>query len=388
MKSKLTFLIVCLMFMSCQKDVIPEQGVNEETNVSFVSKTMAEKIALNVFNKDPYLQTRADIPVTKQIEESFTMADDEDETYLHVVNYKDGGFVLIAGDMRLEPLLAYSENGYFGENSTSYPEGLLVWLSEIQQQTKYARDNDLEIPDVLQYRWNDLAGLITKGISPDGDEGSICDLYTPNNVRTGPLLTTSWEQGSGYNNALSIMSCATNGHVLAGCVPLAIAQLMKYNQYPSSFQWSLMPDATTSSYTQNLLLDIHQKIGASNLTYNCTSTSVSSSYNTANLLKNQYGYSSASQGSYGSATVKSELLGYHPVLITAAPSSGAGHMWVCDGVHAYDYCANETIWGMLYFHYNWGWGGTSDGWYGTGNFNTGTYNFTSNQKMVYNIRHN
>ena len=95
------------------------------------------------------------------------------------------------------------------------------------------------------------------------------------NIKTEvkPLLTTRWEQGSPYNNNCPTAPSSSN-HCLTGCVATAMAQVMKYYQYPdkgkgnvnywyrgddgqqhnvevdfgkSIYQWDMMKDSYTLS---------------------------------------------------------------------------------------------------------------------------------------------
>ena len=95
------------------------------------------------------------------------------------------------------------------------------------------------------------------------------------NIKTEvkPLLTTRWEQGSPYNNNCPTAPSSSN-HCLTGCIATAMAQVMKYYQYPdkgkgnvnywyrgddgqqhnvevdfgkSTYQWNLIKDSYTIS---------------------------------------------------------------------------------------------------------------------------------------------
>lgn len=95
------------------------------------------------------------------------------------------------------------------------------------------------------------------------------------NIKTEvkPLLTTRWEQGSPYNNNCPTAPSSSD-HCLTGCIATAMAQVMKYYQYPdkgkgnvnywyrgddgqqhnvevdfgkSIYQWDMMKDSYTLS---------------------------------------------------------------------------------------------------------------------------------------------
>ena len=70
--------------------------------------------------------------------------------------------------------------------------------------------------------------------------------------------------------------------------------------------------------------------------------------------------------------LKTELDLRHPIWYTG--SSSVGHSFVCDGYQDADY-----------FHFNWGWGGSSDGYFYIGDLNPSGYNFNEFQYALINI---
>lgn len=54
----------------------------------------------------------------------------------------------------------------------------------------------------------------------------------------GNILSTTWTQESGFNVALPQIS---GQYPPAGCATIAMAQVMKYNEYPTFFNWNSMP---------------------------------------------------------------------------------------------------------------------------------------------------
>lgn len=74
------------------------------------------------------------------------------------------------------------------------------------------------------------------------------------------LLKTHWHQDNPYNNSL-------NADQPLGCVTIAVGQIMKYHNYPTSFNWAAMPneqnyDATrTQTATSRFLKTIHDDLG-------------------------------------------------------------------------------------------------------------------------------
>jgi len=256
--------------------------------------------------------------------------------------------------------------------------------------------SDIQASDAVQSldeknAWSHVQKFIINEVSTSSS-GRVdpIDCYDHTEIYTvGPLLSTTWYQTGAFNDALPYITCSGSSfQVYAGCVPIAMAQLMKYHQYPTSYSWSSMPLTYATTTTANFVKDIHTAIGnvySGQPSYACDGTGVSASANMGNVLKSQFGYSSASWASYNYQTVKSNLSYSRPVLLSG-DNGTTGHMWVCDGYKDVNYYyADCTGVGYLYYHMNWGWGGSSDGWYGFNNFNPAGTNFNSNKKMVYNI---
>ena len=71
--------------------------------------------------------------------------------------------------------------------------------------------------------------------------------------------------------------------------------------------------------------------------------------------------------------LKSELDLSRPIYYKGSDGS-VGHAFVCDGYQGEDY-----------FHFNWGWDGSSDGYFYIGNLNPGFSFFNDDQSVVINI---
>ncbi len=147
-----------------------------------------------------------------------------------------------------------------------------------------------------------------------------------------------------------------------------MAQVMKYHEHPTSYNWSSMPPINGTTTTANFILDIHNAIRNSDIGepyYNCYGTWVSTSVRIDEVLEDEFGYSSsATSSSYNIQTLEDNLDNDMPVILSGFTRDG-GHMWVCDG---YRLTQNRRK-SSLSFHMNWGWGGNYDGYYSYNNFN-------------------
>lgn len=396
MKKLFLLLTISILLVNCTQDEsIPVNTVKEQ-HPNLISTQMANVVSNKFMKRFKGTDTRS---ANTQIKESFPIIKDS-LPIMHVVNYEGGGFVIVSGDNRIEPLLAHSETGYFKEDITNYPEGLKHWINHISQTISYIRENDIELPSELEAYWNQYLSeedIDSRAIKPVDTCQEIEDGLWDETV--GPLLATQWHQNYPFNEQMPLVPNDEGNlvHAPVGCVPIAIAQILKYHNYPTNYQWSSMPlnEYECNQALWTLFNDIHSRIGAENITYKWDGTSVPTDYNKGNLFKNNFGYSSAIQADYNFSTVRQEIFTYNrPVIITGKDNDiDSGHAWVCDGanewwtcIRAEDEDENDITFSYLQFHMNWGWGGYCDGWFSYGNFNPTGYQFTENLKMVYQIK--
>ena len=300
---------------------------------------------------------------------------------LYVFNQTYGGYVVVSGDDCAAPLLGYSDSGNFDVNNL--PPQLQWWLDFYSREIEYAAGHGME------YR----------NISTRSDMAPI-----------SPMLSTRWDQGSPYNDdcpSLNGSNCVT------GCVATAMAQTMKYHNYPQTgsgqnsyswnnqtlsmnfsnvnFDWSNMTDTYGSASTQKEIDAVAQLMYACGISVNMdytASESGASAFSVGPALYQYFGYSSAmvmpSRAFFSSSDwnnlIYNQLAAGMPVLYGGQSDEG-GHEFVCDG-----YSSDG------YFHFNWGWSGMSDGYYllsaldpmtqGIGG-STGGFNY--NQSVVLNV---
>lgn len=283
------------------------------------------------------------------------------------------GFVIVAGDDRINPILGYSDEGYFDEAKA--PSNMKNWLDEYAQQIALL---------------DKVAGI----------EGAIAAPKTRDVIDTrnsiAPLITTKWDQATPYWNECPQFMNSDNeedGYELAytGCVATSMSQLMKFYNYPEqttqvipSYSFTYSDGNYNYSTVQMEELPIttfdwaHMKdtyTGAEDEVY--TSAVAHLMYYVGCAVKSQYGVSSTGAYTddipngfalfgYGSKLayrndytqdvwdeiVYQELAAGRPMIYNGTAGSGGGHSFVCDG---YEY--------GNYFHINWGWSGMGNGYF-------------------------
>lgn len=116
----------------------------------------------------------------------------------------NGGFVIVADDDRIEPVLAYSEADDFNPNFM--PEAMQVMLLGYEQQLAKMKKG---------------APLVRKAAA------------AANRPAIVPLIKTTWHQYLPLNYYCPFDENAGR-NTMVGCVAIALAQLMYYYQYPKS----------------------------------------------------------------------------------------------------------------------------------------------------------
>ena len=97
-------------------DDVEKTIVNDEF---LISKTIAENIANDLFlvntegNSSDRVSKRSTLKNQKKMKSILEVPDKDKKTAFFIINYDSGGFVILAGDKRSEPILAFSETNHF-----------------------------------------------------------------------------------------------------------------------------------------------------------------------------------------------------------------------------------------------------------------------------------
>lgn len=143
------------------------------------------------------------------------------------------------------------------------------------------------------------------------------------------LIKSIWQQNDPYNQSFGPVN-DTVPHAAVGCVPLAIGQIMRYFQFPNSFDWSDMPLDSATITTSNFLYNIARQVDAKFLP-NSTTTD----YRNAKALLDKYGYKTSDFMSYNKYS-RLPSIGFMRAKITIKDIykyifSGDSHAWVIGG---------------------------------------------------------
>ena len=318
----------------------------------------------------------------------------EGDTLFYVFNV-GGGFAIVAADDAVKPILGYSPDGHF--DPQNIPDNCRAWLQGYADQIAYVRTQESARSVSVEAEWNALLS----------EDAASSALAPKSGTSVGPLLTTKWDQGTYYNSLCPENTNHYSGHVWAGCVATAMAQIINYWEYPAhgygthsyhlnnygqqsadfantTYQYSLMPDSldwNTPANQVNAVATLMHDCGvAVSMNYGANESGAYHyaaraafinhfGYNAQTAVRN-YGYSTSSgypqlweesvilEDSVWKRLLKEELDAGRPVYYSGSQnlSGSVGHAFVCDGYDA------DSL-----FHFNWGWSGAYNGYFVVGN---------------------
>lgn len=269
----------------------------------------------------------------------------------YVFNNDAGGFVIIAGDDAVTPVLGYTSTGSF--DAENLPDGLKDLLKSYERQIAALGDN---------YAANQTA-------TRAGFTGEKL------------LNTAKWNQGNPFNKY-------TPNNYVTGCVATAGAIVMKHHGYPAKgtgshsytcngktltanfehdYDWASMPakyDGTNDAAFDGVARLMADLGVAVEMQY---AKNGSGAYigNMISALQKYFGYSKLTylasiddmEAEAWNAKLRGEIDANRPILYSASDASAGGHSFIIDGYK------DES------FSVNWGWGGYCNGFYQIGALN-------------------
>jgi len=378
---------VITLLISCQQEEQNVEQLESDSKPYLVEEELAREIALNVLKneKNNHLDKDIDLEVTP-------LMDINDEPYLYIINHtgdRENSFTIIAGDKRLEPVLAYGDNEFDLQN---IPDQLEYWLENYTSQIDYFRreNTSISLEEVKTFEKK------AKSISSDGKLGKS------GSELVRPLLSSKWGQGCTYNSLLAKQEdigdgCNNSlpcGRAYTGCVATCLSQVVNYYKSMDGFDYSLLRYSYLDTDAGTLQGDevgrLMKEVGEiMSMEYTCNVSLAYSSDMLRSHVREALGFDAplkrASFRTMDLEEILSEMKAKNPVVISGKDYKDgrrAGHLWVLDGFVRYFQDHGDT----LYFHFNLGWDGRSNGWYLYNDFKLGNYDFNQYVKVYYNFR--
>lgn len=337
MKRLIQFQFMLVLLLVCGQATIQAKRI---------SQWQAQQQAYSFWGKQMPMKAKAKSRVVSTASLS-TLGNDS----YYVFNNDAGGFVIIAGDDAVAPVLGYTSTGAFDANNL--PEGLKDLLKSYEQQ---------------------IAAL---GKNYKANTTSTRAEFTGEKL----LKTAKWNQGAPFNKY-------TPNNYVTGCVATAGAIVMKHHGYPAKgvgshsytwngqnltasfehdYDWANMPVRYTGDNdaafdgVARLMSDLGIAV---NMQY-ANGGSASALEDLVTALKKYFGYSKYARhlkiedlgAEAWNGRLRAEIDANRPVLYAASDANVGGHSFVIDGYK------DES------FSVNWGWGGYCDGFYRVGALN-------------------
>lgn len=293
------------------------------------------------------------------------------DTLMYIVNFEDNqGFALVPKNEKAPELLAIADSGsYNGEDTDNVGFNMYVdyVLSDLERLNNVQPNGQVIVP-------------IT--------EWELLELSDTTFV--APKLRTKWHQNSPFNKNCFVFGLPSGTSCPAGCVAIAMAQIMAYHRYPETINIThrnnqapipLMWDVWEENYnydTIRLPMFIREIGALVDMQY----APNNSSSQTARAIAafSSLGYNVGSYTQFGRDVILLSLDDDCPLMIRGTHNVyNAGHSWVTDGYMVIDktsiyrtreqgaidwdehYRESET---KTYLHFNWGYeNGRENGYY-------------------------
>jgi hypothetical protein len=351
-----------------------------------ISKEQASKVAHNFYFERANLIKPIDL---NDISISNVRSFGNTNTAYYVCDMIPDGFVVVSASSKVIPVLAYSFDSKFAEDS-DLPEGFNTWMNHYENQIDYAESNDILPSEDITVEWNRLLNDVYRADS---------DIRLLQSV--APLLVSKWNQDSPYNNWCPPDPAGPGGRCYAGCVATAMGQLLNYYRFPQQGQGSysythpeygtISADFGVTTYLWEGMLSSSTKqndpIGEL-LFHQGVSVDMDYGPDGSGMWNHKAAYSLKTYFRYGPETQyyfrDSVSIDWDSLLVTnldqrkplyyagwAGVQSPSGHAFVCDGYQPGNY-----------YHFNWGWGGSQDGYFYTDNLTPGGNNFNFAQEVI------
>jgi len=321
------------------------------------AKEIAERVArennINVTNLTPAKAPRR------------TNAATTEKSY-YIFNYpQQQGYTIVSGDDLMPEVVGYTTNGTFDADNA--PDALLNYLAQYEATLGALKAGEKYIVDNVKFLTD------RRKAAP----------ITP----IKPLVKTAWNQTSPYNDLCPLYN--SKDRAATGCVATAMAQLIYYYHTPGqsltknipgynytkggssfyvagvepyAYDWANMKlnyndEYNTAEGTAVAKLMHHCGV-AVNMKYGSSSSANDNScYNAlveyfnldnhARLMKRE-NYTLPQW----MAIIDKELEASRPLYMSGSSYTGVGHAFICDGRDS-----------KGYYHINWGWGGSSNGYF-------------------------
>ena len=341
---------------------------------------------------------RAGLVATNMFPQKVLLVCEKLSDHLYLSTFKHGGFVLSSADDGFSAILAYSENAPMNQKNPAFDDFCKQYDNEIKTLKSNAR---VSHPD-----WDRAeTGMLNKSAITSAVQ---------------PLISSTWNQSPYYNDKFPyfILPGHSTEKPYVGCVAVVMGQLMNYYEHPQKgygkrwyysestdsllsawhdttyYDYENMPDSLCTRYGV-LTAYADQVRDVSLFLYQCAvSVEMELLPDGSSSTYEDMMYALVSHYDFGTEMVQHDKEDYTDTewrtMIKQELDAGrplpyrgqttGGHAFLLDGYQT----TTST-----YFHFNWGWGGSHDGWFLLSALNPEEgYDYTDLQAGVFNIQPN
>ena len=217
-----------------------------------------------------WMHERAAIEPQQAALEELSSVDNEAQGAYYVFNCSPEGFVIVAADDVAYPIIFYSKDGHY--TGQDCPPQFDFMMEMARDEILAVQEERLDPTVEVSAAWKRLETRTANFEAAESIEA------------VSPLLTTTWDQDEYYNELCPTDGNGPGGHVYAGCVAVAMAQIMKYHNSPregrgshsyfhpaygtisadfgaTTYNWGNMPNSISSSNLDVARLLFHAGVG-------------------------------------------------------------------------------------------------------------------------------
>ncbi|MCK5145501.1 C10 family peptidase [bacterium] len=380
MRKTILYILTAIYLILLQNILLAEDvNIQEAKKVAnnFIAKKRIKSTVLFKYNKHE----------VKNVQEFKDLRSGKKIGY--IVNIEPKGFLVLSNNTAITPIISYSFHNNWSADTSSTNILHHMIIKDLQLRNESAHLISWELIKKNEQKWQEYLNFSICKVS----EYSFQQWPEEGTTSTGGWLETTWYQSSPNNDFCPIDTTAQR-RCPAGCVAIAMAQIINYHKYIGAVQFdesdkyradmsamAIDDDSTVCSFpsfkTLNIYLDNLQYMYENDIPLNdedisalCFSCGISTKswyrgYSTisggraisrALLAKFNY-YSAESKSIYREgldndffSKLKSNMMNGLPAELDIRKSSG--HAVVCDGYNTEGF-----------YHLNCGWGGFATAWY-------------------------
>ncbi|MCQ2285049.1 MAG: C10 family peptidase [Bacteroidales bacterium] len=308
------------------------------------------------------------------------------DTLLYIFN-AENCFVVVGADKRVPPILAFTDHQLYSDADVIPP--VQMWLDNYAAQISDLKQSSAAV-QTLHPDWTKLAAR----------ETAFRDVAS-----VAPLMKSHWGQGEYYNYYCPRDFSGENSRVVTGCVATAMSQLIYYYRFPqtgvgsysyldstygvqstdygaSTYDYAAMCDEPTSINPAISKLIRDFGVGV-DMVYGPDGSGMYN-HSAAYVLRTYFKYAPETEYLFRDSTnldwdsvLVSHLNRQMPLYYAGWSTPNInGHGFICDGYRLVD--------SNYYYHFNFGWDGSSDGYFYTNALNLAGTHFNLSQEVIVN----